>query len=247
MKKSANILLACILYLCSSAQNVGVGTSSPTQKLDIVGNLKVSGAIMPGGTAGTAGQVLVSNGSNAAPTWETIGTTGGKILVKLTENSNSAGRQGFSTTSGGAGQVDSIDLNTIEYNIGTDFTINTGTPTNNYIQVNSTGLYHFEGVINFFVSQTTGGLAPQGSLFLNYTVPGVGNKTLTLFLAEILPQTDFTSPFFYFKSIKFNFDFYFLSGSTITLRTQLANLSNFPLSSIGIQGGSYIAAYKISD
>lgn len=49
--------------------NVGIGNNNPAQKLDVTGNLKLSGAFMPGGSAGTSGQFLVSAGAGAAPTW----------------------------------------------------------------------------------------------------------------------------------------------------------------------------------
>ena len=54
-----------------SAGNTGVGTTTPTQKLDVAGNLKFSQALMPNNTAGTAGQVLTSAGAGVAPTWTT--------------------------------------------------------------------------------------------------------------------------------------------------------------------------------
>ncbi|MEO5683525.1 MAG: hypothetical protein ABIQ88_12830 [Chitinophagaceae bacterium] len=53
--------------------NVGIGVTAPAQKLDISGNLKLSGAFMPGGTAGNANEFLVSGGSGAAPTWLNAG------------------------------------------------------------------------------------------------------------------------------------------------------------------------------
>ena len=49
--------------------NVGIGNAAPTQKLDITGNLKLSGAFMPNNNAGTAGYFLVSSGAGAAPIW----------------------------------------------------------------------------------------------------------------------------------------------------------------------------------
>jgi hypothetical protein len=49
--------------------NVGMGNSNPTQRLDVVGNVKFSGALMPNNIAGTTGQVLTSQGTGAAPIW----------------------------------------------------------------------------------------------------------------------------------------------------------------------------------
>ena len=51
------------------ATNVGIGTAAPSQKLDVVGNLKFSGAIMPSGNAGTTNKVLTSQGAGVAPSW----------------------------------------------------------------------------------------------------------------------------------------------------------------------------------
>lgn len=55
--------------------NVGIGNASPTQKLDITGNLRFSGALMPNNAAGTSGYLLQSAGSGAAPTWVDPATT----------------------------------------------------------------------------------------------------------------------------------------------------------------------------
>lgn len=53
----------------SATGNVGIGTTSPTEKLDVAGNIKLSGKLMPGGNAGTTGQLLFSQGTSAAPQW----------------------------------------------------------------------------------------------------------------------------------------------------------------------------------
>jgi hypothetical protein len=49
--------------------NVGIGTTTPAQKLDVSGNLSFSGALMPGNSAGTSGYILQSTGNNSAPSW----------------------------------------------------------------------------------------------------------------------------------------------------------------------------------
>ena len=59
------IISIAFLPLLSPAQNVGIGTSSPTQKLDVNGNMNVSGNLRVNGVAGQAGQALVTNSSGA--------------------------------------------------------------------------------------------------------------------------------------------------------------------------------------
>ena len=51
--------------------NVGIGTVSPAEKLDVDGNIKISGTLSVGTTPsnGTSGQVLVSKGTSP-PQWE---------------------------------------------------------------------------------------------------------------------------------------------------------------------------------
>lgn len=49
--------------------NVGIGTAVPSERLDVAGNVKFSGALMPGNLPGTAGQVLKSAGAGIAPVW----------------------------------------------------------------------------------------------------------------------------------------------------------------------------------
>ncbi|MEO6327405.1 MAG: tail fiber domain-containing protein [Ginsengibacter sp.] len=54
--------------------NFGIGTTNPSQKLDVAGNIRFSGALMPNNLAGTAGTFLTSNGAGTSPTWVTFDT-----------------------------------------------------------------------------------------------------------------------------------------------------------------------------
>jgi hypothetical protein len=77
----------------TSAGNVGVNNILPTEKLDVTGNLKFSGAIMPNNLPGTPGQVLTSAGAGIAPAWNnpsslsynTTGATTGIYNVTLSQ------------------------------------------------------------------------------------------------------------------------------------------------------------------
>jgi hypothetical protein len=49
--------------------NTGMGLTAPTQRLDVAGNIKFSGSLMPNDLPGAAGQVLKSAGVGVAPLW----------------------------------------------------------------------------------------------------------------------------------------------------------------------------------
>jgi hypothetical protein len=72
----------------NSSGNTGIGTSAPTQVLDVAGNVKFSGALMPNNTAGTSGQVLTSAGAGTAPTWTTPASN---VLVGMQVFSSGSG------------------------------------------------------------------------------------------------------------------------------------------------------------
>jgi len=62
---------------------VGIGTALPTEALDVSGNLKFSQALMPNNLPGTAGQILVSAGAGAPPTWSNSASALGVPISSL--------------------------------------------------------------------------------------------------------------------------------------------------------------------
>lgn len=76
MPKFTLLLFACFfLFLHSlSAQttNVGVGTANPVEKLDVNGNINLTGTIKVNGQDGASGQVLMKN-ANGALSWGELG------------------------------------------------------------------------------------------------------------------------------------------------------------------------------
>lgn len=71
MKELFCLLIVSTLTNYLSAQNTGIGTTTPTEKLDVNGNLNVSGNIKINNTSGQNGQVLMTNGAGAT-TWANI-------------------------------------------------------------------------------------------------------------------------------------------------------------------------------
>jgi hypothetical protein len=51
------------LLFATASQRVGIGNPAPSEKLDVAGNINVTGTIKANGVDGTANQVLMKNGS----------------------------------------------------------------------------------------------------------------------------------------------------------------------------------------
>ncbi len=72
MKKYVLFIVFYSQYITFSySQNIGVGNSNPQEKLDVSGNINVTGTIKTNGVDGTAGQVLMKNSSNLL-SWATL-------------------------------------------------------------------------------------------------------------------------------------------------------------------------------
>ncbi len=56
-------------FVINSIGNVGIASVTPTERLDVTGNVRFSGALMPNNDPGTSGKVLKSNGAGLPPSW----------------------------------------------------------------------------------------------------------------------------------------------------------------------------------
>lgn len=65
------IFIVLLFGIQMNAQNVGIGTTTPAEKLDVSGNIRTTGEIKPNGVAGQANQVLTSNG-NGTMSWASM-------------------------------------------------------------------------------------------------------------------------------------------------------------------------------
>lgn len=118
---------------------VGIGTSTPTETLDITGNLRLSGAFMPNNQAGTSGYVLTSAGAGNAPTWTDPSTfSGSSVWSDLTNpTANLSLSHGTYTTAfswaTGTGTNNLFSLTTANSSNGTGSLLNVQTGTSSTV------------------------------------------------------------------------------------------------------------------
>jgi hypothetical protein len=71
LKKVPKLFSICLLLFSSSIlfSQVGIGTVTPSETLDVIGNIEYSGALMPNNLPGTANEILLSGGANSPSVW----------------------------------------------------------------------------------------------------------------------------------------------------------------------------------
>lgn len=151
--------------------NFGVGKIYPTEKLDIDGNVRFSGALMPNNLPGTSGQVLTSAGAGLAPTWQTPTGVGTPVVAKFPL---------VKTTGGG---TDTIKVNSssaaLSYS-GSDVTWDYATNVNKTLVVanvvtNLAITNDFDGAVGvLLVTNSSGGVTefnPPSDLTGNFDLP----------------------------------------------------------------------------
>ena len=155
----------------------------------------MTGALRVNGAAGTAGQVLTSNGTGA-PSWTTAPLSNNERFNVTFNESISGGSAGY------------LPLFT-DYNFGgPDIVIGA-----NSVTINKAGLYHFDLFLLFLASSTT---TPAVTVSLQ--------STSVQFLEQdaVVKQT---AAGVYKDSWHYSFDLYIPAARTILLTRQLFNVS----------------------
>lgn len=85
---------AWALVMNTTNGNIGIGNGAPTNKLDVSGNLNFTGLLKLNGNAGSAGQVLQSNGVGISPTWVSPAKAIFENSIIVTQNANAISNSG---------------------------------------------------------------------------------------------------------------------------------------------------------
>ncbi len=200
-----------ILFLIFCSPIGGWGAFA--QNLDVIGDINTKGKVKMNGNAGTAGQVLTSNGA-AAPTWNTIAapltTAGGQFFIDIQGVSDFNIALGAPTT-----QLKTVDFGSVGYNTNADVTIDLAT---NRINFNRTGLYEFEGIMTYNMVSTQ---AQNASVGFNFAKSG----TTRPYQFTQLPNTIGTT---YSKLINFKFMHRFNAGEFLSFTAGFFDMDTNP-------------------
>jgi len=173
--------------------NVGIGTNNPGATLDINGDLNIQNSLLINNSAGNTGQVLVSNGNGAAPSWQNIAYSNNDRFMFISSNPNSIG----------ASFSDTILFNTA-YALSGAVSYN----SNGLFTINKSGLYSIKGNFTGNIICTTAGptywavyfSSPSGSVYLCNQI-----KQLVAFGPNFMDS----------ETIPIDMQIYFSAGSTI--------------------------------
>lgn len=177
MKKMSLFFLIISFTIFVNAQNVGIGTNTPSQKLDVNGNMNVSGNISVNNVAGQPNQVLMTNNSGntfwgnycdfkysrsfqstaAGQTW-TVPAGVTKIMIEIW----GGGGGGAAGGGGGSGAYSQVVENVTPGNI-----VN--------ITVGSGGL----GAADEVSSGSAGTASQTSGAVASYASPGLGASTVS--------------------------------------------------------------------
>lgn len=189
--------------LTVSGNNVGIGTTNPSYSLDVNGPINLRSNIRLNGATGLVGQVLQSNGTGVAPTWE---------------NAAYGSTTRFSVAFGASTEFGFANISLPAY-----YNLNPSqiTITSSGITINKTGLYRFDGMVAHravFTSIQTNFL-PKSSFNLVF-----GTRSYSMFAEKLMPLVSGTN-FRYANSEKFSIEIHVVAGTVLQLNNYIGTMT----------------------
>lgn len=110
-----------LTYIPSGAGSLGIGTTSPSQNLDVNGNVRLRGSLFDNlNQSGGANQVLTAGPSGAGVTWASLSAIGGNSMIVTDDTASPQLRYPLFATAAGTVTQQFIDTNGIAYNTSTN-------------------------------------------------------------------------------------------------------------------------------
>ncbi|MDN3692458.1 hypothetical protein QWZ06_09320 [Chryseobacterium tructae] len=185
MREKINFSIFLLISLSIFGQ-VGVNTATPQKTLHVNGSLQlvkelnVGGTSSTAGSAGDAGQVLKSNGPDAAPTWQNLAgvpsSTGTVIVVngQFLVAQEIIEQMSADYTEIGTGPA--VSIGNLNNEIVDNENLYTGSGTTNSFKISADGVYQI--TINAQLSTTNG----------TYPTIGIWDNTNTKWVARVNDQ-----------------------------------------------------------
>jgi len=181
--------------------NVGVGTLTPAYKLDVNGDLNLTGTMRLNGSTGSSGQVLTSGGT-LDPQWKN---------TAYTNNVRFAAQ--FSAV-----DADPVYITPIYYNLSpSDVSM---TAFTDFITINKTGLYRFQGSYDGLLQGSGFSGPPEFTLYMSFT----GSTSLNFFLEtwkQLVYRTSVINN--YYHRNNFSIDIYIVAPTTLRFARNFLN------------------------
>ena len=204
MMRTNNVERMRIVGVAGANQGfVGINVIAPSERLHVVGNIRLDNAFMPGNTAGTTGQILLSQGVGIAPIWRTFSTISDTVNWRLIGNNITA--LNF------IGSLNPFDFIVRTNNVERMRIVGIAGASQGYIGVNisaPTERLHVVGNVRF-----------DGALMPN-NIAGLSNQILTSFGPGVPPQWRNLSAFTDTVAWK-------LQGNTLVGSEFIGSLNNF--------------------
>ncbi len=201
--KKLFLLTLMAIAIQAQAQNVGIGNPAPAEKLDVTGNINVTGTIKANGVDGTAGQVLSKNNTNNLAWSNTAFTNTTRFKCRFSNNdSPGAPFQNFSSPT---------------YNLNTGNVI----ISPNGITINKAGLYHFDIFVQTN-AETADNPAEYPFIFIDFTIENTPpHDVFNIYSGLFSPINNLNN--FWSHNAHLTFEQYIQAPSVINIRATSLN------------------------